>query len=89
MTVGLPQPSVPASTRPKTMPVIPRVDVTAPARSKRPDRRAVSATTRRPNTQTRMPIGTLTNITQRHETRSVRSPPATRPVAPPAAETVV
>ena len=39
--------------------------------------------------QTARPIGTLTNITQRHEATSVRIPPATRPMAPPAAETVV
>ena len=29
-----------------------------------------------------MPIGTLTNITQRHETSCVSAPPATRPIAP-------
>ena len=38
---------------------------------------------------TASPIGTLTNMTQRQETSSVSSPPATRPVAPPAADTVV
>ena len=36
-----------------------------------------------------MPIGTFTNITQRHETSWVSAPPATRPMAPPAADTVV
>ena len=36
-----------------------------------------------------MPIGTFTNITQRHETSCVSAPPATRPMAPPAADTVV
>ena len=36
-----------------------------------------------------MPIGTLTNITQRHDTSWVSAPPATRPIAPPAADTVV
>ena len=36
-----------------------------------------------------MPIGTFTNITQRHDTSWVRAPPATRPIAPPAADTVV
>ena len=36
-----------------------------------------------------MPIGTFTNITQRHETSWVSAPPATRPIAPPAADTVV
>ncbi len=34
-------------------------------------------------------MGTLTNMTQRHDANSVSSPPATRPMAPPAAETVV
>ena len=34
-------------------------------------------------------MGTLTNITQRHDTSWVRAPPATRPIAPPAADTVV
>ena len=36
---GLVQPFVPASTRPKTMPVMPSVEVTAPVRSNRPRRR--------------------------------------------------
>ena len=55
-----------------------------------------SVTTRRsrrgrggPRTRTASPIGTFTNMTQRHETSSVSTPPATRPVAPPAADTVV
>ena len=36
MASGLLQPSLPASTRPKTMPVMPSVEVTAPVRSNRP-----------------------------------------------------
>src|SRR6202034_4628087 len=43
----------------------------------------------RPSAQTASPIGTLTNITQRQETSWVKAPPATRPIAPPAADTVV
>ena len=34
-------------------------------------------------------MGTLTNITQRQDTSCVSAPPATRPIAPPAADTVV
>ena len=34
-------------------------------------------------------MGTLTNITQRQDTSWVNAPPATRPIAPPAADTVV
>ena len=45
--------------------------------------------TMRPMAHTASPIGTLTNITQRQDRNSVRKPPATRPVAPPAADTVV
>ncbi len=36
-----------------------------------------------------MPIGTLTNITQRHDTHSVSMPPATRPIAAPPMEIAV
>ena len=43
----------------------------------------------RPTSSTAIPIGTFTNITQRHETSWVSAPPATRPIAPPAADTVV
>ena len=52
----------------------PRVDVMAPARSKRPRRRGVSAITTRPRAHTVSPMGTLTNITHRHDAHSVRSP---------------
>ncbi len=79
----------PASTRPSTTPPTPMVQVIAPRRSKWPFRRSVSWSTTRPTSHTVMPIGTLTNMTQRHETHWVSSPPSTRPVAPPAAETVV
>jgi hypothetical protein len=34
-------------------------------------------------------MGTFTNITHRHDTSSVSTPPATSPRAPPAADTVV
>ena len=42
----------------------------------------LAAAPRVPRAQTAIPIGTLTNITQRHETSSVSSPPATSPMAP-------
>ena len=61
----------------------------APAMSKCPLRRGVSCSAMRPTSSTAIPIGTFTNITQRHETSWVSAPPATRPIAPPAAETVV
>ena len=86
---GDPHPELAASTRPNTTETIPSVEVSAPARSKRPWRRGVSTRTLRPRTRTASPIGTFTNITHRHETSSVRMPPATSPTAPPAAETVV
>ncbi len=86
---GLDQPSEPASTKPKTMPAMPSVDVNAPAISKWPWRRSVSRTAERPSAQTASPMGTLTNITQRQDTSWVNAPPATRPIAPPAADTVV
>ena len=76
---GADQPAVPASTRPSTTAVIPAVDVTAPARSKRPRRRSVSTSTAPPTKSTARPMGTLTNITQRHEAHWVSRPPATRP----------
>ncbi len=87
--VGLAHPWLPASTRPKTMADTPRVEVSAPARSKRPRWRSVSTMTSRPSSQTTTPMGTFTNITHRQETSWVSSPPATSPVAPPAADTVV
>ena len=86
---GLAQPTCPASTSPKTIAPMPTVQLIAPNRSKWPCRRSVSAKTLRPTSRTAIPIGTLTNMTQRHETNWVRSPPAMRPMAPPAAETVV
>ena len=89
MVTRLDHPSLPASTRPSTIPAMPKVDVRAPATSKCPVRRSVSCRTTRPTTRTAIPIGTFTNITQRHDTSCVSAPPATRPMAPPAAETVV
>ncbi len=86
---GLDHPSVPASTSPSTMPAMPNVEVNAPAMSKCPRRRSVSSRTMRPTSRTTIPIGTLTNMTQRHDTSWVSAPPATRPMAPPAADTVV
>ena len=68
---------------------MPSTEVIAPAMSKRPWRRSVSVSTARPTRKTTRPMGTLTNITQRQEASSVSTPPATSPMAPPAAETVV
>lgn len=68
---------------------MPRVEVSAPATSILPLARAVSGTTTRAAATTARPIGTLTNITQRHENHSVRSPPAMRPIAAPPMETPV
>ncbi len=86
---GSAQPELPASTRPSTIKVIPAVEVTAPAISKRPWRRSVSTSTARPTSHTAIPMGTFTNMTQRHDAHWVSSPPATSPMAPPAADTVV
>ncbi len=83
------QPALPASTRPSTTPVMPSVEVTAPGRSKRPCLVAVSLSTTHPSASTASPIGTFTNITQRQLAHSVSTPPETRPMAPPAADTVV
>ncbi len=71
------------------MPPMPNVEVSAPATSKWPCRPSVSCNATRPMAQTASPIGTLTNITQRHDTSWVSTPPATSPMAPPAADTVV
>ena len=71
------------------MPAIPNVDVSAPATSKCPGGPGFRAGRRVPTRRTATPIGTFTNITQRHETSWVSAPPATSPTAPPAAETVV
>ena len=86
---GEDQPSCPACTSPSTIPVMPMVHVDAPKRSWWPWRRSVSLSTIRPTSQTEMPMGTFTNMTQRQETSWVSSPPAIRPIAPPAADTVV
>jgi hypothetical protein len=46
---------------------MPPVPVTAPATSIRPGRRGDSASTRGAAAATRIPIGTLTNSTHRHD----------------------
>ena len=71
----------------QTMATAPSVAVTAPTRSKRPGRRGVSVTKRRASTRTAIPIGTLMNSVQRHEPRSVTTPPSSRPMDAPADET--
>ena len=59
----------------------------APTTSNRPGRRGVSVTKRRASARTAMPIGTLMNSVQRHEPRSVTTPPSSRPIDAPAEET--
>ncbi|KQX66107.1 hypothetical protein ASD06_06880 [Angustibacter sp. Root456] len=68
---------------------MPRVEVMAPSTSTRPRWRGVSGSTRAAAMITPMPMGTLTYITQRHETHSTSMPPATRPMAAPPMETAV
>ncbi len=55
----------------------------APTKSKRPWRRAVSVTSPGTSRRTVKPIGTLTNIVHRQDTRSVSAPPSIRPSAAP------
>ncbi len=83
------QPSVAAWTNPYTRAVMPMVEVSAPARSKRPWLRSVSGSVVRPSTSRTRPIGTLTNSTQRHDAHSVSMPPAIRPTAAPPMDTAV
>src|SRR5438874_13110045 len=55
-----------------------------PGRSNRPGRRAVPGRTAGAARATAMPIGTLTNSTQRHEAYVTSRPPAISPAAAPA-----
>ena len=71
----------------QTIATAPSVAVSAPTTSKRPGRRGVSVTKRRARTRTAMPIGTLMNSVQRHDPRSVTTPPSSRPIDAPAEET--
>ncbi len=67
-----------------TSDAMPRVEVSAPATSKRPGWRGVSATYRGAAASAISPIGTLMNSTHRQDSHSVITPPSTRPSdAPP------
>ena len=76
---GFVHPIDPVSTRPNTMPPTPTVQVTAPIRSKWPSWRPSRRARRGRASHTPRPMGTLTNMTQRHDTKWVRRPPATSP----------
>jgi hypothetical protein len=78
-----PQPSAAARMNPYTSVVTPTVAVSAPARSKRPGSRGVSATNRGVTATTARPIGTLMNSTHRQDSHSVITPPSTRPSEEP------
>ena len=77
------QPSAAARMNPYTSAVTPAVAVSAPARSKRPGCRGVSATNRGATATTARPIGTLMNSTHRQDSHSVITPPSTRPSEEP------
>ena len=71
-TLGVPHCEPPvaeaaALDRPYTSAASPTVPVTAPGRSNRPGRRCDSPSARRASSATTIPIGTLTNSTQRHD----------------------
>ncbi len=66
---------------------MPAVEVSAPAMSKRPVCRSDSLMYIGASTTISTPIGTLTKNTQRQSSHSVSMPPASRPMAPPPAET--
>ncbi len=83
MVPASPQPSAAVRTKPYTSPVMPSVEVMAPARSKCPVVRGVSGRWRRASATSAMPTGTLMNRPRRHETQLVSMPPSTRPMLPP------
>src|SRR5215218_6807034 len=62
---------------------MPAVEVKAPPRSNRPGWRSDSVMYRGTRLARRMPMGTLTNSTQRHDSHEVSIPPAIRPMAEP------
>ena len=75
--------------KPYTSKVMPAVEVSAPTRSNRPGWRGDSGRNSGAVRATAMPIGTLTNSTQRQDTHSVITPPSTRPRDPPPMATAV
>src|SRR5882757_5398017 len=83
------QPSDPARTKPYTSEDIPRVEVIAPDKSKRPGWRSVSDRYFGASSTRAMPIGTLMNSDQRHEAQSVSMPPSTSPTLAPPEDTAL
>ncbi len=66
---------------------MPSVEVSEPARLKRPGWRSVSVMNSGARISRTTPIGTLMNSTHRQEIQSVSMPPAMRPIAAPEPET--
>ncbi len=66
---------------------MPTVEVSAPVTSKRPGWRSDSLIQRGVASTMSRPMGTLTNSTHRQFSHSTSMPPASRPIAPPPAET--
>src|SRR5450631_499874 len=83
-----PQPAVPdARINAYTSEVMPSVEVIAPTRSKRPGCFSDSLMYSRAMSAMKMPIGTFTKSTQRHDSHDVNMPPASRPIAAPEPDT--
>jgi hypothetical protein len=74
---------------PNTRLAEPTVAVMAPATSKRPCWRSVSATNLRTSRSTTRPRGMLMNSDQRHEANPVSVPPISRPREAPAEDTAL
>src|SRR5665213_397737 len=66
---------------------MPSVEVIAPTRSKRPGCFSDSLMYWRAMSAMKMPIGTFTKSTQRHDAHDVNMPPASRPMAAPDPDT--
>src|SRR3989442_15682754 len=86
---SVPKPTVEALVNPKTRRIVPRVTVIAPGTSSRwfLSQPSVFGRYLWLSRAATMPIGTLTNITERHPKPTVRAPPATAPAAKPAEST--
>jgi len=81
------QPCEDARMKPYTRQVMPAVEVSAPARSKRPGRRSGSAMYCGASSTMARPTGTLTNSPHRHDAQAVSVPPSSRPIEAPAPTT--
>src|SRR6185369_12956602 len=77
------QPSEEARMKPYTSADRPTVAATAPTASNRPGLRRGLLMKRGAREATASAIGTLMNITQRHDTHVVSMPPMIRPIDPP------